>query len=88
MAPAYNVAYAYQSGNRWTSQHQMALNGKRDGFTRADLRAVAREMNIRGADELIDDVLTHVARWPEFAATAGLKEERTTAIAVAHRQLK
>lgn len=88
LAPAYDVAYAYQPGNRWTSQHQMALNGKRDGFTRADLRAVAREMNIRGADELIDDVLTHVARWPEFAATAGMKEERTTAIAAAHRQLK
>lgn len=88
LAPAYDVAYAYQPGNRWTSQHQMALNGKRDGFTRADLRAVAREMNIRGADELIDDVLQQVARWPEFAATAGMSEDRTAAIASAHRQVK
>ena len=88
LAPAYDVAYAYQPGNRWTSQHQMSLNGKRDGFTRADLRTVAREMNVRGADELIDDVLTHVARWPEFAAMAGMSKERTTAIANAHRQLK
>jgi serine/threonine-protein kinase HipA len=88
LAPAYDVAYAYQPGNRWTSQHQMALSGKRDGFTRADLRAVAREMNIRGADELIDDVLTQVARWPEFAAKAGMSEERTITIANAHRQLK
>jgi serine/threonine-protein kinase HipA len=88
LAPAYDVAYAYQPGNRWTSQHQMALNGKRDGFTRADLRAVAREMNIRGADELVDDVLANVARWPEFAATAGMSEERTTAIAHTLRQLK
>ena len=88
LAPAYDVAYAYQPGNRWTSQHQMALNGKRDGFTRADLRAVAREMNIRGADELIDEVLANVTRWPEFAAAAGMSEERTTAIANAHRQFK
>ena len=87
LAPAYDAAYAYQPGNRWTSQHQMALNGKRDGFTRADLRAVAREMNIRGADGLIDDVLTHVARWPAFAAAAGMTEDRTTAIGNAHRQV-
>lgn len=88
LAPAYDVAYAYQPGNRWTNQHQMALNGKRDNFTRADLKAVAREMNIRRADELIDEVLTHVARWPEFAASAGMTAERAAAIGNAHRQLK
>jgi serine/threonine-protein kinase HipA len=87
LAPAYDVAYAYQPGNPWTNQHQMALNGKRDNFTRDDLRAVAREMNIRRADELVDEVLTHVARWPEFAAAASMSEERTSAIAKAHRQL-
>ena len=88
LAPAYDVAYAYQPGNPWTSQHQMSWNGKRDGFTRADLKAVAREMNIRGADDLVADVVAQVTRWPEFAATAGMSGERTTAIANAHRQLK
>ncbi|UOQ75164.1 hypothetical protein [Hymenobacter cellulosilyticus] len=42
---------------RWTSQHQMSVNGKHDGFTRADLKAVAREMNIHGADDLVAEVL-------------------------------
>lgn len=87
LAPAYDVAYAYQPGNPWTNQHQMALNGKRDNFTRADLRVVAREMNIRRADDLVDEVLAHVARWSEFAAAAGMSEERTSAIAKAHRHL-
>jgi serine/threonine-protein kinase HipA len=87
LAPAYDVAYAYQPGNPWTNQHQMALNGKRDNFTRADLQAVAREMNIRRADDLVDEVLAHVARWPEFAAAARMSEERTDAISKAHRQL-
>ncbi|WP_035560052.1 type II toxin-antitoxin system HipA family toxin [Hymenobacter sp. IS2118] len=87
LAPAYDVAYAYQPGNRWTSQHQMSLNGKRDGFIRADLKAVAREMNIRRADDLVADVLAQVARWPDFAAAAGMTEERTTAISAAHRRL-
>ncbi|MBG8555798.1 type II toxin-antitoxin system HipA family toxin [Hymenobacter guriensis] len=88
LAPAYDVAYAYQPGNRWTSQHQMSLNGKREGFNRADLKAVAREMNIRGADDLVADVLTQVARWPEFADAAGMTPERTAAIGRAHRQLQ
>ena len=87
LAPAYDVAYAYQPGNRWTNQHQMSLNGKRDGFTRADLKAVAREMNIRGADDIVSDVLAQVARWPEFANAAGMTEARTTAIGAAHRLL-
>lgn len=87
LAPAYDVAYAYQPGNRWTNQHQMSLNGKRDGFTRADLKAVAREMNIRGADDIVADVVAQVARWPEFAETTGMTEERSLAIGRAHRQL-
>jgi hypothetical protein len=60
----------------------MALNGKRDHFTRADLKAVVREMNSRRADELLDEVLTQVARWPEFAAAAGMSEERAPAVEV------
>ncbi|UPL51387.1 type II toxin-antitoxin system HipA family toxin [Hymenobacter sublimis] len=88
LAPAYDVAYAYQPGNRWTNQHQMALNGKRDGFTREDLRAVAREMNIKRADDLVDEVVAQVTRWPEFAAEAGVNDARTAAIAAAHRLLQ
>lgn len=87
LAPAYDVAYAYQPGNRWTNQHQMSANGKRDGFIRADLKAVAREMNIRGADDIVADVLAQVARWPVFAEAAGMTSERTAAIQRAHRRL-
>jgi serine/threonine-protein kinase HipA len=88
LAPAYDVAYAYQPGNRWTNQHQLALSGKRDSFTRDDLRAVAREMNIKRADDLVDEVLAQVARWPEFAAEAGVNDARTAAVAAAHRLLQ
>lgn len=87
LAPAYDVAYAYQPGNRWTNQHQLALNGKRDGFTRENLRVVAREMNIKRADDLVDEVVAKVALWPEFAAEAKITEARTAAVAAADRQL-
>ena len=45
-----------------------------DCFARADLKAVAREKNIHGANEVIAEVLAQVARWPEFAA-AGMSDE-------------
>ncbi len=85
LAPAYDVAYAYEPGHRWTNQHQMAANGKRSDFTRADLRAVGREMNVAKADDVVDDVLAQVARWPEFATAAGVQPARIKAIGAAHR---
>ena len=88
LSPAYDVAYAYNPANRWLRQHQLSVNGKRDGIDRTDLRQVAREMSIRRADELVDEVLTQVARWPEFAATAGVADERMTAVGATHRLLK
>ena len=88
LSPAYDVAYAYNPANRWLRQHQLSVNGKRDGIDRTDLRQVAREMSIRRADELVHEVLTQVARWPEFAATAGVADERMTAVGATHRLLK
>ena len=87
LSSAYDVAYAYNPANRWLRQHQLSVNGKRDGIARADLRRVAREMSIRRADELVDEVLAQVARWPEFAAKAGVADERVAAVGATHRKL-
>ena len=43
LAPAFDLTYAWQPTGRWTSVHQMTLNGKRDGFTLADFDACARQ---------------------------------------------
>lgn len=87
LAPAYEVAYAYNPADRWLRQHQLSVNGKRDGIDRTDLRQVDREMSIRRADELVDEVLAQVARWPEFAAAAGVADDRTTAVGATFRPL-
>lgn len=87
LAPAYDVAYAYDPVNRWLRQHQLSVNGKRDGFTREDFRQVAQEMNIRRVDDLLDDVLAQVGKWPQFAAAAGINDARTAAIGLTHRTL-
>lgn len=85
LSPAYDVAYAYNPTNRWLRQHQLSINGQRDTIRRADLQHVAREMNIRRADDLIDEVLTQTDRWPEFALQAGVTEERMHSVRATFR---
>jgi serine/threonine-protein kinase HipA len=87
LAPAFDVCYAYQPRGDWTGRHQMSLNGKRRGFERADFHALAATADIkkRPADELIDRILDAVRRWPEFAAGAGVPDERIERIGAAHR---
>jgi serine/threonine-protein kinase HipA len=74
LAPAYDVTYSYNPGGRWTSSHQMTLNGKRDGFTREDFAAAGRALSLqRGrAQEILTEVTAVVARWPEFAHAAAV----------------
>ncbi len=42
LAPAFDMTYACDQGNRWLGSHQMTMNGKRDGFTLADFEASGR----------------------------------------------
>jgi serine/threonine-protein kinase HipA len=74
LAPAFDVTYAYNPDGAWTSQHQMTLSGKRDGFSRADLLAAASFADIkkRRAGEILDDVFSAVKRWKSVAQKAGI----------------
>jgi len=76
LAPAFDVTYSWNPAGEWTARHQMSVNGKRDGFTRDDLRACARAASLkRGrADEILADVVAAARRWPEFADAAKLPE--------------
>ncbi len=87
LAPAYDLTHAYQPDGRWTSQHQMTINGKRDGFTLADLRAIAEVASMkRGrAETIVGEVTEVVVRWAEFAEEVGLDAERAGQIKATHR---
>ncbi len=87
LSPAFDVTYSYNPAGDWTATHQMTLNGKRDGFTRADLEACAAAGLLkRGrAGAILEEVCTAVRRWPEFAARARLSDEWTHKIAATHR---
>lgn len=87
LAPAFDVMYAYNPSGAWTARHQMSLAGKREGFTLDDLKAVAATASMkRGrAEKIAREVTSAVARWREFAATAGVAERQSDMIATVHR---
>ena len=87
LSPAYDVAYAYNPGGDWTSQHQMSIAGKRDGFERADLAHFAETSGLKKAVavRIVDDVVAAVGTWPQFGAEAGVATEDVRRIGKTHR---
>lgn len=87
LSPAFDLVYAYNPAGRWTAQHQMSINGKRDGITRADLSAVAELASVKRsrANELIAQAVEATGRWTDLAADADISEDRMTAIQQTHR---
>ncbi len=83
LSPAFDVCYSFNPSGAWTARHQMSMNGKRDGFTRADFRQFAKTASMaRGrADAMLYEVAAAVERWPEFAEAAGVEDETAARIA-------
>jgi hypothetical protein len=78
LSPAFDVSYAWSPTGEWTSRHQMSINGKREGFKREDLLALAGTAGIKKmrANQILDRVIAAVRRWPDFAAKAGVPDSR------------
>jgi len=85
LSPAFDVTYSHNPAGRWTNQHQMSINGKRDHFQLADLIAVAEGISLPRPGEIIKEVIDAVQRWPLFAEKAGLNKERAAEIGRYHR---
>lgn len=86
-SPAFDLVYAYNPQGRWTSEHQMSINGKREEITLMDLRRAAELASLkRGkADELVTRVIDAVDGWESLADEAGIAEERVSRIKQTHR---
>jgi len=80
LSPAYDVIYSHNPAGKWTHQHQMNMNGKRDHFTSEDFIAVAESISLSRPEEMINDVITAVEKWPEYAKEAGVNKEIIMAI--------
>ena len=87
LSPAFDVTYSFNPSGVWTAQHQMTMNGKRDGFTRHDFSKFANAVGMkRGRDKaILDDVLSAVSRWSRYSEEAGVARTQREQIATAHR---
>jgi serine/threonine-protein kinase HipA len=80
LAPAFDVCHAFRPGSSWVSQHSLSINGKRMNISRDDLLEVAKKMNIKKADAIIDQVHAAVSKWNEFAEQTNVKKDLKEAI--------
>ena len=87
LSPAFDMTYSYNPGGRWTSTHQMSLNGKRDNIGLEDFRACSRNASMkRGrAEEILHQVQNAVLKWKAFAKEAGVPDDVADRISTTHR---
>ena len=90
LAPAFDMMYAYNPSGPWTGQHQMSMNGKRDGFVIEDFEAFAKmALMKRGrAKEIVNQVQTAISQWRNIAKEVGVSAGRIKLISKAHRFFK
>lgn len=80
LAPAFDVCHSYRPGSTWVSQHSLSINGKRQNITRKDLLEVAKNMNIKKADTIINQINAVVNRWNDFATQTNVKADLRDAV--------
>jgi serine/threonine-protein kinase HipA len=87
LSPAFDMTYSYNPNGPWTATHQMTINGKRDGFVMEDFRLAGDRATMkRGrAKAILEEVISEVARWPEFAKEAGVPDTWSKQIQQTHR---
>ncbi len=87
LSPAFDMTYSYQPGGKWTSSHQMTMNGKRSEFTLEDFKACANSASMkRGrAETIIGEVRDVVARWRDYADESRVNPDQRDKIQAALR---
>ncbi len=72
LSPAYDLTFSVNPLDALGEMHKMTINGRQDAFTFDDFIAVAYNMEIKKAEEIVDEILKVVTRWPEFAKKANI----------------
>ncbi len=77
LAPAFDIAYAYNPGGDWTSQHQMSLAGLRDNFTLDSLIAGGKSAGVsaRAVRAMVSEVTEAIAQWRVIANDVGVPHD-------------
>ncbi len=80
LAPAYDLCYSYSPTGKWTSVHQMSINGKQDEFIWADISAAGKSMDIKNADAIIEEIVDTVSQWHKYVKECGVRPEHAAIV--------
>jgi len=72
LSPAFDVCYTYSPANPWVSHQALSINGKRQNITRNDFMTLAKQMNIKKANQIIEHVYEIVQNWEHYAKQVGV----------------
>lgn len=84
LAPAYDICFAYRPDSTWVSQHNLSINGKRKNISKEDLLAVAKSMNIKKANYIIEQISITVKNWNDFALSVNVDPKHIDTIGKTH----
>ncbi len=70
LSPAYDMTFSYNPDDGLGELHKMTINGRQDDFVFQDFIEVAYNMEINKAEQIVEEILDVVTRWPEFADQA------------------
>ncbi len=80
LSPAFDVCHAYRPGSDWVSQHALSVNGKRTNITRFDVLEVARQMNIKKAETIVQQIAAVITNWLVYAEQVKVEKPLKEAI--------
>lgn len=72
LSPAYDITYSYNPTGRFTSKHQMSINGKTDNILMADLLELGAKADLKKSKvkDIIEEVRSIFLNWTEYAEIA------------------
>ena len=77
---AFDICHAYRPGSSWVSQQSLTVNGKRQNIKHEDFMAVAKQMNIKKAKNIIEEVTNSVSNWKRYADEISVQKKLRDAI--------
>ncbi len=75
LAPAYDLCFSFDETNHWVSKQTLSVNGKRLNIGKADLMTIAKDNNIKKAEQIIDDINQTIESWPTYANIARVRAD-------------
>jgi serine/threonine-protein kinase HipA len=80
LSPAFDVCHTYSPQNPWVSHQALSIHGKRHNISRSDFMDLAKQMNIRKAERIINHVSEVVRQWPTYAKKTNVDSKLSKAI--------